>query len=166
MHEEFDDLCLLYSSGELKGEYLARFEAHLPGCARCAELMDALKASASIAELTAVSLPGSRIADLCGKAAGREPGRRPRETALISTGAWLRFCGAGAVVAALAFTLHFASRGGEELSSSSIERDLARLDRQMSLMDGELADSSVELESAIEDLESQSMSVRSQIGGT
>jgi len=58
MHSpEFEDLCLLYASGELAQADQARFREHRSQCAQCAAFLEAMAFGSRVARAAASSLP-------------------------------------------------------------------------------------------------------------
>lgn len=158
MHEEFDDLCLLYSSGELPPEEAARFEAHRAGCRKCEEMLKALGDASRYAKAAAVSLPARRAGELAERvvretdaaAAGRDWGWMP---------AFRRAWGACAVAAALAVGVYVSSPGRyatHELAwTNGIESDMVMLDDNLDSLDEAitLGESEAELEADFDELD-------------
>ena len=146
MHSsEFDELGLLYASGELAELERLRFEAHRGGCADCAELAAALASGRRAADRAAVSLPQFAAERIVLRAFQGE-----RRAPAPGYARLRRGLAAAALLSALALFVRLAglerARPAELAWTNGVERGLRNLDEDLAALDGELTVSKTSIE--------------------
>jgi hypothetical protein len=147
MRDHLDE-CVLYHSGELGETECVAFERHKAACPACRELLEALALGARAAQAAALALPPAARARAIG-AARAVPARGRPALAL-------------ALAVALAALWVRSPRTAAVPSWTGMDREVARVDRELSDLSASVArsETDVEIEEQLRGLDTEARQLR------